>query len=139
MTNECSICFHELNDDLFTLTCCKNIVHHNCLIGWINSSIDTNNSDFNKCIICKSYNWVIEDFYNNLKYISLNNSPDISNNINSHIDDIESVSESNDNQLIVVHSSNLTNNKFRILKKFIIISFHISVVFVILFIIVEYH
>lgn len=64
---ECCICLNDLtNDDLFYLECCKYNVHHTCLIKWINTSIKKSYTDYNKCILCKTYNSLIDDCYINI-------------------------------------------------------------------------
>lgn len=67
---ECSICFNDLtdnsNNDLFYFECCNNYIHYTCLLKWINTNIDNSFSDYNKCIICKSYNILIDDCYKNI-------------------------------------------------------------------------
>lgn len=82
MENECCICLNDIEDtNIFRLECCKQIVHHECIVNWINTNIDRELPDYNKCILCKSYNKSIDDYYNDLlttrrsnAYINLDNS-----------------------------------------------------------------
>lgn len=79
---ECCICLNNIEDgNIFRLECCKQIVHHECIVNWINTNIDRELPDYNKCILCKSYNKSIDDYYNDLlttrrsnAYINLDNS-----------------------------------------------------------------
>ena len=81
---ECCICLNNLtNDDLFFLECCKHNIHHTCLIQWINTNIDNSLPDFDKCIICKSYNSLIDDSYKNILH-SINNENENNNNNNEN-------------------------------------------------------
>ena len=67
MQTECCICLNNINDkDIFTLECCNNLVHHECIIEWINSSIDNSFVEYNKCILCRSFNTTINDIYHDL-------------------------------------------------------------------------
>ena len=67
MQTECCICLNNINDkDIFTLECCNNPVHHECIIEWINSSIDNSFTEYNKCILCRSFNTTINDIYHDL-------------------------------------------------------------------------
>lgn len=67
MQSECCICLNDIeNDDIFKLECCNNVVHHNCIVSWINSSIDKKFTDYNKCVLCKIYNKTIDDYYQNI-------------------------------------------------------------------------
>ncbi len=100
---ECCICLNNIEDgNIFRLECCKQIVHHDCIVNWINTNIDRDLPDYNKCILCKSYNKSIDDYYNDLlttrrsnAYINLDNSSNqfviivapeniVSNNIQIH-------------------------------------------------------
>ena len=80
--NECCICLNNIEDgNIFRLECCKQIVHHDCIVNWINTNIDRELPDYNKCILCKSYNKSIDDYYNDLltsrrtnTYLNLDNS-----------------------------------------------------------------
>ena len=80
--NECCICLNNIEDaNIFRLECCKQVVHHDCIINWINTNIDRDLPDYNLCILCKSYNKSIDDYYNDLlttrrsnTYINLDNS-----------------------------------------------------------------
>ncbi len=80
--NECCICLNSIEDgNLFGLECCKQTVHYDCIMNWINANIDRDLPDYNKCILCKSYNKSIDDYYNDLlttrrtnTYINLDNS-----------------------------------------------------------------
>ena len=79
---ECCICLNNIEDgNIFRLDCCKQSVHHDCIINWINTNIDRELPDYNKCILCKSYNNSIDDYYNDLlitrrtnTYVNLDNS-----------------------------------------------------------------
>lgn len=79
---ECCICLNNIEDgNIFSLECCKQIVHHECIVNWINTNIDRELPDYNLCILCKSYNKSIDDYYNDLlttrrsnAYINLDNS-----------------------------------------------------------------
>lgn len=79
---ECCICLNNIEDtNIFRLECCKQVVHHDCIVNWINTNIDRDLPDYNKCILCKSYNKLIDDYYNDLlttrrsnAYINLDNS-----------------------------------------------------------------
>lgn len=101
--NECCICLNNIEDgNIFRLECCKQVVHHDCIVNWINTNIDRDLPDYNKCILCKSYNKSIDDYYNDLlttrrsnTYINLDNSSNqfviivapeniVSNNIQIH-------------------------------------------------------
>ena len=67
MQTECCICLNNIDQtDIFTLKCCNNQVHHECIIEWINSSIDNSFAEYNKCILCRSFNTSINDIYHNL-------------------------------------------------------------------------
>ncbi len=67
MQSECCICLNDIeNDDIFRLECCNNVVHHDCIISWVNSSIDKKFTDYNKCVLCKIYNKTIDDYYQNI-------------------------------------------------------------------------
>ena len=80
--NECCICLNSIEDgNIFSLECCKQVVHHDCIINWINTNIDRELPEYNKCILCKSYNKSIDDYYNDLltsrrtnTYLNLDNS-----------------------------------------------------------------
>lgn len=80
--NECCICLNSIEDgNIFRLECCKQIVHHDCIVNWINTNIDRELPEYNKCILCKSYNKSIDDYYNDLltsrrtnTYLNLDNS-----------------------------------------------------------------
>ena len=80
--NECCICLNVIEDyNIFNLECCNQMVHHDCIVNWINTNINSKLSDYNKCILCKSYNKTIDDYYNDLiisrrmnTYIDLDNS-----------------------------------------------------------------
>ena len=66
---ECCICLNNLTENnLIYLECCKYNIHHTCLIQWLNSNIDNSFSDYNKCVLCKSYNGLIDDYYKNIVY-----------------------------------------------------------------------
>lgn len=45
--DECCICLDYLDINLFTLNCCKNIIHNHCMINWLIQS----KSDI--CFLCK--------------------------------------------------------------------------------------
>ena len=40
MHAECCICLNEIEEpNVFVLECCNNIVHHDCMVNWINTNI----------------------------------------------------------------------------------------------------
>ena len=94
MQNECCICLNDIEDtNIFRLDCCKQMVHHDCIIEWINTNIDRNLPDYNKCVLCKSYNSSIDDYYNDL----LNSRR---NNTYIHLDN------SNNNVVVIINNDN---------------------------------
>jgi len=105
MENECCICLNDIEDgNIFILECCKYTVHHDCIVQWINANIDRDLPDYNKCILCKSYNQTIDYYYNNLinnynnnTYINLDNSS------NDFIILVNPITENNNNQIILVN------------------------------------
>lgn len=82
LETECCICLNNIeNCNIFRLECCKQMVHHDCIVDWINANIDRELPDYNKCVLCKSYNSSLNDYYNDLlttrrsnAYINLDNS-----------------------------------------------------------------
>ena len=82
--NECCICLNKIeitDDNIFILECCSQVVHHECIVTWINASIDRNLPDYNKCILCRTTNKSIHDYHNeiltnrnNNTYINLDSS-----------------------------------------------------------------
>lgn len=101
---ECCICLNYLNnEDIFYLECCKNNIHHSCLIEWINSNIDNSFSDFNKCVLCKSYNVIMDDYYKNIFYFRSYNNENNETNRNITID----ISNNNENERIIYLHQNI--------------------------------
>ena len=100
--NECCICLNPIeNDNLFTLECCNNIVHHDCIINWINSSIDKKFTDHNKCVLCKKYNISIDEYYQNIL-------------TDREINNYENLDNSNNHFVLLVESDNIINIDQRI-------------------------
>ena len=94
MQNECCICLNPIYDsNIFILECCKNAVHHDCIVTWINTNINKNLPDYNKCILCKTHNKIIDEYYNNLLNIRNNN---------TYID-----LDNSNNNLIIVNNDNV--------------------------------
>jgi hypothetical protein len=84
-TIECIICLNDIvNNDYYTLTCCKNNVHIYCLNDWINKNITKKN--ISKCFICSQENSIIENT--------------VSYNKNSH----------NNNETIIDYTNTITNS-----------------------------
>jgi hypothetical protein len=105
MHTECCICLNDIEtDDIFRLECCNNVVHHDCIISWINSSIDKKFSDYNKCVLCKIYNKSIDDYYQNILS-------------EREIDNYENLDNSNNHLVILVESGNIINRDQRITIK----------------------
>ena len=103
---ECCICLNNLtNDNLFFLECCKQTIHHTCLIQWINTNIDNPLPDFNKCILCKSYNSLIDDSYKNMLYYR-NHSITLSSDDNVSTDNVSTNNVSTNN----VSTNNVSTN-----------------------------
>ncbi len=142
--NECCICMNEIskdqNDDIFLLECCNNKIHNSCLISWIKTSIETNNSDYNKCILCKKNNDIIEDYYNNIKYAVHNITNNHINYANNYIsysnnNDISSnTANNNNNDVIILINNNETRNK-RCIHNFIYLLCNITFLFGLIFLI----
>ena len=102
MENECCICLNDIEEgNIFRLECCKQIVHHDCIVNWINVNINRNLSEYNKCIICKSYNQTIDYYYNDM----INNSNNNSNN-NTYIN-----LDNSSNEFIIVVNPITENNR----------------------------
>ena len=108
LDDECCICMNEINEtDLFILECCNNRIHHECLISWINTNIKNKLPDYNKCILCKKHNSLIDDYYNNIRYNYnlINNSNDtINQNSNADISNTDVV-------LLIEHNNSTINNR----------------------------
>lgn len=103
MQSECCICLNDIeNDDIFRLECCNNVVHHDCIISWVNSSIDKKFTDYNKCVLCKIYNKTIDDYYQNILAERQINNLDNSNHLVILVE--------SDN-IINRDQRNITNNK----------------------------
>lgn len=117
MQSECCICLNDIeNDDIFKLECCNNVVHHNCIVSWINSSIDKKFTDYNKCVLCKIYNKTIDDYYQNIVAEHQINNLDNSNHL-----------------VIIVESDNIINRDERNItnKKCIFVNISTNVIFIV--------
>ena len=97
--NECCICLNNIEDEnIFRLECCKQSVHHDCIVNWINANIERELPDYNKCILCKSYNKSIDDYYNDLL---------ITQRTNTYVN----LDNSNNHLIIVVNSDGTRNSR----------------------------
>ena len=122
---ECCICLNNLtNDDLFFLECCKHNIHHTCLIQWINTNIDNSLPDFDKCILCKSYNSLIDDSYKNILH-SRNNENENNENENENNENENNNNENENNNIrsdyviyIAPHMRLYTHNRAGLYKLF---------------------
>jgi len=37
--DECPICLEEMNDDIVTMYCCKQKIHHRCAVQWMSHGL----------------------------------------------------------------------------------------------------
>ena len=124
---ECCICLNFIEDEnIFRLDCCKQMVHHDCIIEWINTNIDRDLPDYNKCILCKSYNNSIDDYYNDLL---------ITRRSNTYVN----LDNSNNQFVIIVAPENIVTNNDQINRRKLLLSgyiFTIVVIFTLVYILV---
>ena len=134
MSYECCVCLNKIeqeDDNIFNLECCSQIVHHDCIVKWINTTIDRKLTDYNKCILCKSYNASIEDYYIDLQnkrrentYTNLDNSTNL---LIINVDTNENVIRPNNTQALL--SRNLLNTCYSCAIGSIFISIYFIIIF----------
>ena len=138
MQAECCICLNNIHpNNIFTLECCNNQLHHECIIEWIKSSIDNSFSEYNKCILCRSFNTSINDIYHDLL------TQHRKSQINIVIDDntVDNNRDNNNGSLIIFnnyqHRCNIVNKIITCCNRIIFITTTIFSCYIILNIIIN--